>query len=213
MANFAIGVDLGGTNLRIAAVDESGTLLEKVTTGTRVALGRDQVINDMCDAIRALSAKFQASRTMLGAGIGVPGIIDMETGLLRESPNLPGWEEYPVREEIERRLKATVVLENDANAAAPPPSPAPTCAASTSPSSRCSARPSPPAALRFPTTSMPKASPASFSSSTAFTAAKASPAWYAALPSSAWSSPAAAAITARAARGSKCPLLSTQYPD
>lgn len=118
MANFAIGVDLGGTNLRIAAVDERGMLLEKVTTGTRVALGRDQVINDMCDAIRALSAKFQASRTMLGAGIGVPGIIDMETGLLRESPNLPGWEEYPVREEIERRLQATVVLENDANAAA-----------------------------------------------------------------------------------------------
>jgi glucokinase len=118
MANFAIGVDLGGTNLRIAAVDESGTLLEKVTTGTRVALGRDQVINDMCDAIRALTAKFQASRTMLGAGIGVPGIIDMETGLLRESPNLPGWEEYPVREEIERRLSAPVVLENDANAAA-----------------------------------------------------------------------------------------------
>jgi glucokinase len=118
MANFAIGVDLGGTNLRIAAVDEGGTLLEKVTTGTRVALGRDQVINDMCDAIRALSAKFQASRTMLGAGIGVPGIIDMETGLLRESPNLPGWEEYPVREEIERRLGAPVILENDANAAA-----------------------------------------------------------------------------------------------
>lgn len=118
MANFAIGVDLGGTNLRIAAVDESGTLLEKVTTGTRVALGRDQVINDMCDAIRALTTKFQASRTMLGAGIGVPGIIDMETGLLRESPNLPGWEEYPVREEIERRLSSPVILENDANAAA-----------------------------------------------------------------------------------------------
>src|SRR5579862_2613897 len=118
MANFAIGVDLGGTNLRIAAVDESGTLLEKVTTGTRVALGRDQVINDMCDAIRGLTAKFQSSRTMLGAGIGVPGIIDMETGLLRESPNLPGWEDYPVREEIERRLGTSVILENDANVAA-----------------------------------------------------------------------------------------------
>jgi glucokinase len=118
MANFAIGVDLGGTNLRIAAVDETGRLLEKVTTGTRVALGRDQVINDMTDAIRALGNKFRSSHTMLGAGIGVPGIIDMETGLLRESPNLPGWEEYPVHDEIERRLGAPVILENDANAAA-----------------------------------------------------------------------------------------------
>jgi glucokinase len=55
---------------------------------------------------------------MLGIGIGVPGIIDMETGLLRESPNLPGWAEYPVRAEIERRLTTMVILENDANVAA-----------------------------------------------------------------------------------------------
>jgi len=48
----------------------------------------------------------------------VPGIIDMQTGLLRESPNLPGWANYPVRAEIERRLKTIVILENDANVAA-----------------------------------------------------------------------------------------------
>src|SRR5260370_17721142 len=42
----------------------------------------------------------------------------MQTGLLRESPNLPGWAEYPVRAEIERRLKTIVILENDANVAA-----------------------------------------------------------------------------------------------
>jgi glucokinase len=118
MSAFAIGVDLGGTNLRIAAVDEKGTLLEKVTTGTQVARGRDYVIAEMCDAIRNVSAKFHASGRMIGAGIGVPGIIDKRTGMLRESPNLPGWEDYPVRHEIERRLGATVVLENDANAAA-----------------------------------------------------------------------------------------------
>ncbi|MGC2697624.1 MAG: ROK family protein, partial [Candidatus Angelobacter sp.] len=51
-------------------------------------------------------------------GIGVPGIIELQTGMLRQSPNLPGWHDYPVRDEIERRLGTTVVLENDANAAA-----------------------------------------------------------------------------------------------
>jgi glucokinase len=117
MPSFAIGVDLGGTNLRIAAVDERGTLLEKTTTGTQVARGRDFVINEMCEAIRATAAKFSSS-TLAGIGIGVPGIIDMETGTLRESPNLPGWEDYPVRNEIERRLGTKVLLENDANAAA-----------------------------------------------------------------------------------------------
>lgn len=118
MNSFAIGVDLGGTNLRIAAVDSQGTLVEKVTLGTKVSLGRDHVLNDMCDAIQRLSEKFKDTAPLMGIGIGVPGIIDMQSGLLRESPNLPGWADYPVRAEIERRLNTMVILENDANVAA-----------------------------------------------------------------------------------------------
>jgi glucokinase len=117
MNNFAIGVDLGGTNLRVAIVDEDGHLVEKVTLQVKVALGRDHVINDMCGAIQQLAAKYQNSATLLGIGVGVPGIIDMDAGILRDSPNLPG-PDYPVRTEIERRLETTVFLENDANAAA-----------------------------------------------------------------------------------------------
>ncbi len=118
MSDFSIGVDLGGTNLRIAAVDEHGVLLEKVTLGTQVALGRDRVIHDMCEAIRRLAHKYEGSGALQGIGIGVPGIIDMKTGTLRESPNLPGWAESPVRAQIEQMLGARVILENDANAAA-----------------------------------------------------------------------------------------------
>jgi glucokinase len=118
MAYFAIGVDLGGTNLRIAGVDESGRILEIITTATEVARGRDYVIEEMTAAIKMLAAKYSEVGALAGVGIGVPGIIDMSTGMLRESPNLPGWSDYPVREEIERRLGSRVILENDANAAA-----------------------------------------------------------------------------------------------
>jgi glucokinase len=118
MADFAIGVDLGGTNLRIAAVDVEGRLIEKVTLGTRIVLGSARVLDDMCDAIRRLSDKYQDGSNLLGIGIGVPGIIDMETAMIRESPNLPGWSDTPVRREIERRLRTRVILENDANSAA-----------------------------------------------------------------------------------------------
>ncbi|PYX18643.1 MAG: ROK family protein, partial [Acidobacteria bacterium] len=81
MSNFAIGVDLGGTNLRIATVDEQGGLMEKVTLGTKTVLGRDHVLNDMCEAIRHASDKYKSSGELLGVGIGVPGIIDMQTGM------------------------------------------------------------------------------------------------------------------------------------
>src|SRR5438876_6624555 len=118
MADFSIGVDLGGTNLRIAAVDEHGVLLEKVTLGTRVALGKDRVIHDMCEAIRVLAVKYQDTGSLQGIGIGMPGIIDMKTGMLRESPNLPGWAESPVQAQIEQLLGTRVILENDANVAA-----------------------------------------------------------------------------------------------
>jgi glucokinase len=115
---FAIGVDLGGTNMRIAAVDADGKQLELITTSTEVRRGRDYVVGDMCDAIRALRKKFDGRYEFAGTGIGVPGIIDMESGTVHQSPNLPDWTNYPVRDEIQRRLESQVILENDANVAA-----------------------------------------------------------------------------------------------
>ena len=118
MPTYAIGVDLGGTNLRISAVDSGGDLLQKITAGAQVAKGRDFVVREMSEAIRQLSAKFSSLGKPEGIGIGVPGIIDMDAGIVRKSPNLPDWIDYPVREEIERLLGTRVVLENDANVAA-----------------------------------------------------------------------------------------------
>jgi glucokinase len=118
MNSFAIGVDLGGTNLRIAVVDTAGRVLEKISTGAEVTRGRDYVLDEMCKNIHELARKFDDAGRLLGIGIGVPGIIDRQTGLVHESPNLPGWRDYPVRDEIERRLRTNVILENDANAAA-----------------------------------------------------------------------------------------------
>ena len=86
MNKFSIGVDLGGTNLRIAAVDEQGALVEKVTLDTGVSRGRDHVISDMCAAIQRLVEAYNNSAPLLGIGIGVPGIIDMKTGLCANRP-------------------------------------------------------------------------------------------------------------------------------
>jgi len=118
MPDYSIGVDMGGTNLRIAAIAADGKLLEKITLGVKIAMGRDYVIGEMCDAILRLTEQYRGSGRFLGAGIGVPGIIDVEAGMMRKSANLPGWSEYPVRDVIERRLGVRVFLDNDANVAA-----------------------------------------------------------------------------------------------
>jgi glucokinase len=118
MTNFSIGVDLGGTNLRAAVVDGRGTLLEKVTLDTDVARGRDYALGRMCETIRSLQQKYQRTGALRGIGVGVPGIMDMRSGLLRGAENLPGWRDFRVREEIEKLLGRPVLLENDANVAA-----------------------------------------------------------------------------------------------
>ena len=118
MGDYSIGVDLGGTNLRIAAVDGDGKLLEKLTLGAEVSRGREFVITEMCKAIETVRNTYNGSGQLLGIGIGVPGFIDMAAGMVMESPNLPDWKSFPVRDEIEQRLNTTVILENDANSAA-----------------------------------------------------------------------------------------------
>jgi glucokinase len=118
MRSFAIGVDLGGTNLRIAAVEDSGRLLQSLSTATEVARGRDFVIAEMAIAIRELARQFGATHKLAGIGVGIPGIIDLASGTLHSAANLPGWSNYPVRSELENRLGVPVLLENDANCAA-----------------------------------------------------------------------------------------------
>jgi len=117
MARYAIGVDLGGTNLRAAAVDSSGKLIERLSGRTNLAAGRDAVVGDIVDSILRLRTAC-GDGGLAGIGVAVPGIIEMRRGIIRESPNLPGFNDFPVRDEIERRLQAPVHLENDANAAA-----------------------------------------------------------------------------------------------
>lgn len=119
MADFAIGVDLGGTNLRVAVVDAHGQVLDRRELPTEVVAGPATVINDMCKAVTELRERHAVGGARLaGIGVGIPGIIFLSTGLLKKSPNLPGWEDYPVKGEIERHLGTRVYLENDANAAA-----------------------------------------------------------------------------------------------
>ena len=117
MADYSIGVDLGGTNLRAASVDKHGKMLNKMSGSTDLAAGRDAVIGDMVEAIQKLKAEAGSLR-LAGVGIGIPGFILMEEGIVVGSNNLPQFEGFPVRDEIERRLGTQVILENDANAAA-----------------------------------------------------------------------------------------------
>jgi len=117
MADYTIGLDLGGTNLRAAAIDASGKMLDKISGSTNFIEGREAVLNDIVTGIQTLRQRHGVTE-LRGVGVGVPGFIRIREGFITNSNNLPYLENFPVRDEIERRLGARVILENDANAAA-----------------------------------------------------------------------------------------------
>jgi len=121
MGPYSIGVDLGGTNLRAAAVDTNGKVLERVSAPANYDAGPIHVVDEIVAAIRKVRGQLEhrASDGLLrGVGIGVPGFIDIDKGVVIGSSNLPGFNDFPVRDEIQKHLGIPIILENDANAAA-----------------------------------------------------------------------------------------------
>lgn len=117
MQRYSIGIDLGGTNLRAAAISENGQVLGKVSGNTPVAAGPEAILADMVRSADSLRTQFRADE-LAGIGAGVPGNIDMERGVVERWGNVPSFDRYPMREELSRHLGVRVCLENDANAAA-----------------------------------------------------------------------------------------------
>jgi glucokinase len=117
MNAYSIGVDLGGTNLRVAAIDADGQVLHRVSEPAVFDAGPRRVVREMVNVIQAVRTCIGADG-LRGVGIGVPGYIDMDAGVVVGSANLPGFEGFPVRDEVQQELGTTIILENDANAAA-----------------------------------------------------------------------------------------------
>jgi glucokinase len=119
MADCAIGIDLGGTNLKGALVDGSGCVLHERRTATEAEQGPEHVMARLLALADDVCAAAGVARTDLaGVGVGAPGPLDLEAGVVVTMPNLPGWEDFPLRAFAAERLGVPVVLENDANAAA-----------------------------------------------------------------------------------------------
>lgn len=117
MNPYSIGVDLGGTNLRAAAIDIEGNVLERVAGRVEQHGGRDAIVNNIVTAVRGLRARV-GTDGLHGVGIGMPGFIDSETGVVLRAANLPDLDGFCVRDAIRQTLGTNIILENDANAAA-----------------------------------------------------------------------------------------------
>jgi glucokinase len=114
----AVGIDLGGTNIKAGVVDGNGKLLSRTSIPTDAAKGRDVVIDRMGLAAEEVRQKAGLAWNQIAAlGIGTPGPLNPKTGVVAFAPNLPGWVNVPLKDIFEKRLPVRVQVGNDANVA------------------------------------------------------------------------------------------------
>lgn len=118
-SKYAIGVDLGGTSIKLGIVSNSGKLIKKVTVRTEADKGKEKVIENIKSGIHELlTSKKKSEYKIEGIGIGCPGVVTPGKGIVENPPNLPGWKKVKIGEIIKKEFKKKVYVDNDANAAA-----------------------------------------------------------------------------------------------
>jgi len=119
---WVVGVDIGGTNLVVGVVPAEGGEPVAMRSGfTKPERGADAAVDDvvrMANEVieEALAAHGGGRDSVVGVGIGCPGPLDLERGILLNTPNL-GWTDYPMRDRISGLLDLPATLDNDANCA------------------------------------------------------------------------------------------------
>jgi glucokinase len=110
---LTVGIDVGGTKVAGGVVDEDGSILtqDRVHTPARDAAATTDAIVSVVEGLRA-------GHDVEAVGLGIAGFVDAARSVVYFAPNLQGWRDAPLREEVEKRVGLPVVVENDANAAA-----------------------------------------------------------------------------------------------
>ena len=108
-----IGIDLGGTNIRVAVVTEDGQILSQLKSPSYAKEGREKVFNNMIDLIKQLPDWQQCA----GVGAGVPGPCNQVTGSMMLDTNLPGFKGFPLADAMTEALGLPSYIDNDANVA------------------------------------------------------------------------------------------------
>lgn len=117
MGKYIIGVDVGGTNIKLGLVGPSGRILAKTNVSTQsYGHGRAKLIDGLIQAIRQLAQENKiAWKDMRGVGVGLPGPVDFDKGVVVSLTNIPGWRDVSLRDILQQRLQIPVWIDNDVN--------------------------------------------------------------------------------------------------
>ena len=116
---WTIGVDFGGTNVKVGLVGPRGRIAAAHALASRDVGRPDRFVEAVSEAAGRLARSVgERPATLRGVGVGVPGPVDVRRGVVEYLVNVPGWRRVPLRRRLERRLGCRCAVDNDANLAA-----------------------------------------------------------------------------------------------
>lgn len=116
MHQGAVGLDIGGTNIKAGLVRDDGVILYDMIVPTNADKGKDQLLASIAEAAASCTSKAKnLNIKVAGIGMGTAGFITIDGAIGSATANLPDWKGTPLREEMERRLHLPTRLENDVN--------------------------------------------------------------------------------------------------
>ena len=110
--DYALGLDLGGTNIKAAIVSLDGEVLDQLNVDTPTERGVTETVEAIVDVINKMNLSWP---DFAGIGLGSPGLVDINRRTIRLSPNFPNWRDVPLKDIIESEISRPVYLENDVN--------------------------------------------------------------------------------------------------
>lgn len=114
-----IGIDVGGTNVKIALVDKSGKIIYSNSVPTYAKMGYEYTVNNIKQAIKDLMKETNTTaKDIDGIGFDFPGQVDYKTGVVKLAPNIPGWVNVPIAQMIEEEFHIPTRIDNDVRCAA-----------------------------------------------------------------------------------------------
>src|SRR3954451_10049943 len=116
---FYVGLDVGGTNIKIGIVDDAGQTLAYESIRTEQDKGAEDAAGRMGAVFKKLVAEHDIGpKDVVRVGIATPGPMDIAKGIILRPGNLPGWWDFPIRDRVSHHIGMPVTFANDANAAA-----------------------------------------------------------------------------------------------
>ncbi|CDE99796.1 MAG TPA: ROK family protein [Cyanobacteria bacterium UBA10660] len=114
-----IGIDVGGTNVKIALVDDNGKIIYSNSVPTYAKMGYEYTVNNIKQAIKDLMKETNTTPSDIeGIGFDFPGQVDCKTGVVKLAPNIPGWVNVPIAQMIEDEFHIPTRIDNDVRCAA-----------------------------------------------------------------------------------------------